>query len=249
MRRIKLKHLLDRKKIVNKIYYCIDGYLEHKWHKRQLKSGVSGKVLIFHHVSNEPLSYVTYRGGKCTIEQFTNVLNKNTEQGYNFIDIATMLDFISRKETKKFAVITFDDVPFDFYYNAYPVLKKKSIPFTLFLVSNYIGEKGYLSKDQVMELSQDSLCTIGSHTLTHPILRKTKNAKQELADSKQNLETMIGKPVQYFAYPYGRRQAVSGRIIRLAKKVGYKCAFSTLEAPITDYAAKHRFYLPRKFEM
>lgn len=124
MRRIKLKYLLDRKKIMNAIYYCIDRYLERKWHKTQSKSKVNGKVLIFHHVSNEPLSYVTYRGGKCTIEQFTNVLNKNTEQGYNFIDIATMLDFISRKETKKFAVITFDDVPFDFYYNAYPVLKK-----------------------------------------------------------------------------------------------------------------------------
>lgn len=56
---------------------------------------------------------------------------------------------------------------------------------------------------------------------------------------------MIGREVKYIAYPYGKRAAVSYESRRLAQKAGYKCAFGTIDAPISDYTSTHTYYLPR----
>ena len=59
-----------------------------------------------------------------------------------------MLSIIRNKDTKKFALITFDDIPESVFTNAYPILKKYNIPFTIFVAIKYIGEKGFISKEQ-----------------------------------------------------------------------------------------------------
>ena len=50
------------------------------------------------------------------------------------------------------------------------------------------------------------------------------------------------------AYPYGRQSSVSRKIIGQAKKAGYKCAFGTIQAPISRMSSKNIFYLPRVVE-
>jgi peptidoglycan/xylan/chitin deacetylase (PgdA/CDA1 family) len=67
-----------------------------------------------------------------------------------------------------------------------------------------LGKPGYMSTEQVKQLADEGH-TIGSHTYDH------KNAKTYTVDdwveqvqkpSKQ-LQTITGKPVEYFAYPFG----------------------------------------------
>lgn len=59
---------------------------------------------------------------------------------------------------------------------------------------------------QLKEISENPLCTLGAHTVTHPDLTKLNldELKKEIVDSKLRIENMIQKPVNHFAYPFGR---------------------------------------------
>ncbi len=80
-----------------------------------------------------------------------------------------------------------------------------------------------LNWEHIKELSQDSLCTIGSHTVTHPKLA-TLNAEKityELSQSKIILEKHLGKEVEHFCYPFGSRNDL---VLEKVGEVGYKTA-------------------------
>jgi peptidoglycan/xylan/chitin deacetylase (PgdA/CDA1 family) len=57
---------------------------------------------------------------------------------------------------------------------------------------------------QIKQLS-DCGITIGAHTVNHPILKVMSEAEQreEITQSKQQLESWLAQPVQHFAYPNG----------------------------------------------
>lgn len=63
--------------------------------------------------------------------------------------------------------MTFDDGLESVYRDALPILKKYSIPFCIFVITEKIGQSGYLSEVQLKELDQCHLCTLGAHTLSH----------------------------------------------------------------------------------
>ena len=62
-----------------------------------------------------------------------------------------------------------------------------------------------LSWEQITVLSEDPLCTIGAHTVSHASLPALSNEKirKELAEGKKKIEEKIKKPVKHFAYPFG----------------------------------------------
>lgn len=62
-----------------------------------------------------------------------------------------------------------------------------------------------LSEPHILELANSGLCTIGCHTMSHPRLSNLTKEDQyeEIAVSKQKLETLIGREVKHFAFPYG----------------------------------------------
>ena len=59
-------------------------------------------------------------------------------------------EFYNVKVNKKI-LITIDDAFLSFYNNAWPVLKKNQIPFILFTSTETIGNKGYMTMDQLKE--------------------------------------------------------------------------------------------------
>jgi peptidoglycan/xylan/chitin deacetylase (PgdA/CDA1 family) len=88
----------------------------------------------------------------------------------------------------------------------------------------------------------DNNITIGSHTLTHPRLKSIDrpSACQEIAISKIALESLTGKPVHFFAYPYGQ---YTKEIERIVKDAGYVGACSTRSGFNT--LAENRYALRR----
>ncbi|MFV8781302.1 polysaccharide deacetylase family protein [Microbulbifer sp. SA54] len=62
-----------------------------------------------------------------------------------------------------------------------------------------------LDWEKTIQLHQDPLITIGSHTLSHPRLSQmsTDKAKREIVQSKLRLEEKLGARVDHFSYPYG----------------------------------------------
>lgn len=97
------------------------------------------------------------------------------------------------------------------------------------LLSNYkfsfseLAEQLALSWEQIVEIAQDPICTIGSHTVTHsPLINlSTVELEQELNDSKATIEKHINKPVVHFAYPYG---IYNQQVAECVKRSGYKTA-------------------------
>jgi peptidoglycan/xylan/chitin deacetylase (PgdA/CDA1 family) len=61
-----------------------------------------------------------------------------------------------------------------------------------------------------------ALVTIGSHTLTHPILPATppREVETEVRDSRKQLEGGLQRPVDFFAYPNGDHDAAAEACVR-----------------------------------
>ncbi len=214
-----------------------------RWLAQRKPGQTEAVVLVYHHVTNN----CTDEYGDCGIskDSFKKAIADLKSQGYIFVSLGTCLSLIECELRQKLAVLTFDDVPSDFLDNAYPFLRSKEIPFTLFITTSYLHSHEYINEEQLKMLSSDPLCTIGAHSITHPMLRYSKDFQNEISGSKKILEEIICKPIDFFAYPYGRQSAVSNRVRECVKKYGYKAAFSTIFAPLSSVSLKNRYFLPR----
>lgn len=226
-------------------YYSELRYLLIKlyWNYKSKNSKTYGVILMFHHITDE--SVETFDTCKCKVSIFKQILENMQSDGFLFVSIESALDIINNKSNIKFAVVTFDDVPYSMYSNAYPILQALQIPFTLFITTSYLDKDGYLSKLNLKTIASNNLCTIGAHTVSHPVLNKLKNSREEMENSKKELENIIGKKIEFLAYPYGRRNTVSRKNMEQAKSIGFRCAFGAVQAPISDYTSRFLFYLPR----
>lgn len=225
------------------VYYNYLQYaLEFVYSHRCSKNGVTGKCLMFHYVTDEHIDAPSTC--VCKVSKFKKYICNLLKEGYSAVSIDEALDIIRKRDSKKFFIITFDDIPKSVYTNAYPFLKKKNIPFTCFIAVNLIGTADFINYDQLIELSKDPLCTIGSHTLNHSMLRHSKSKKKEIVDSKSKLQDMINQEVKFFAYPYGSVFAVDYKSIKFTKKA-YLCAFSTINANLNNTSSRFKWFLPR----
>lgn len=84
--------------------------------------------------------------------------------------------------------------------------------------------------DQVKEMAASGLVTVGAHTINHPVLANEEDAqcRYEIEESIKQLESILGHPVKYFAYPNGRPGFDFGeREISYLKENNITLAFST----------------------
>jgi peptidoglycan/xylan/chitin deacetylase (PgdA/CDA1 family) len=81
-----------------------------------------------------------------------------------------------------------------------------------------------LSWDEIKELANEPLITIGAHTMNHISVRQQTEQLvfEEMKSSKSEIEKHIGKEVVHFAYPFGGEFDVSKRDLQLAAKAGFK---------------------------
>ena len=213
------------------------------WKKTETSSKLNGYAIVYHYVTDEEVD--TIPSCICKVSKFEQTIQHILNEGRRIVSPNDAMRIIQSKSTEPFAIITFDDVPSSFMENAYPLLVKYKAPFTLFITSSFMAKDDYLKEKQVLELAKDPLCTIGGHTATHKKMRYNRDSFDELKESKERLENLIGKTVYCFAYPFGRQSTVSRRNIKEVKRAGYTCAFSTIDVRITDKTARHFFFLPR----
>jgi peptidoglycan/xylan/chitin deacetylase (PgdA/CDA1 family) len=109
-----------------------------------------------------------------------------------------------------------------------------------------IGPQGpMLTADMIRALSRQGV-EIGAHTVSHPILTSLADATamHEIAESKRQLEAIVGKAVRYFAYPNGKHgMDFDERHVAMARQAGFAAAFTTALGAAA--AADDRFALPR----
>ncbi|MGM7719206.1 polysaccharide deacetylase family protein [Metabacillus sp. Hm71] len=150
--------------------------------------------------------------------------------------------------------VSFDDVDISVYQNAFPILKKYDVPFTIFVIAGHVGKDlGNLklsSWEQLKEMVDSGLVTIGSHTYNmhkligeEPIFFKEdqkKNFEEDLLLSKKTIKKNLNIQVKDFAYPYG-----NGRedLAVLIHRSGYESAY--ILAPRSITADNDRFWMNR----
>ncbi len=101
--------------------------------------------------------------------------------------------------------------------------------------------------EQLSELYQSGLVSIGAHTLKHPILKNESDerATQEVNNSISDLSDLLGIEIKSFAYPNGNPALDYGdREIALLKENNVKLAFSTLNKGFCE--KDNPFSIPRR---
>ncbi len=133
-----------------------------------------------------------------------------------FEELARMLQ-AGEAPPPRAVVITIDDGYADNLEIARPLLRRRRLPATVFLVSRRLGGindwtaegavagRRLLSETEVAELEGDGI-ELGAHTRTHASLTATRGPAldEEVGGSRGDLEGLLGEPVRTFAYPYGQ---------------------------------------------
>ena len=88
----------------------------------------------------------------------------------------------------------------------------------------------FLSWEEVRELDGRGF-SIGSHTVNHPILTtlSPSGLVSELDESKSRIESELGKPCPWLAYPNGGPADFSPEVVSAVETAGYKVAFTLME--------------------
>ena len=81
--------------------------------------------------------------------------------------------------------------------------------------------------------------TVGFHTVNHDVLPSLDQQalRQAVSKGREDLATVTGTPVMYFAYPHGKADTRSEAAVRAA---GFKAAFTGVPAPIRSGVDRHR---------
>ena len=115
--------------------------------------------------------------------------------------------------------ITFDDGCETDLIAAAPVLREFDFSATFYLTAGFLGTPGYLNAGQVRELDAQGF-EIGCHSMTHPYLSDLTEPelKREIIDSKLQIESLLGHPIQHFSCPGGR---YNQRTLAMARQAGF----------------------------
>ncbi|MGA3127605.1 MAG: polysaccharide deacetylase family protein [Candidatus Korobacteraceae bacterium] len=116
-------------------------------------------------------------------------------------------------------VLTFDDGLLGHYERAFPALLERGMTATFFVNTALAGSPGYLSWDQMREMSEAGM-TFGSHGREHIDYSgmEAAKARRELSRSRAELEEGLGKAVFNFSAPYG---SLSRGLIAGARDAGF----------------------------
>jgi peptidoglycan/xylan/chitin deacetylase (PgdA/CDA1 family)/Mrp family chromosome partitioning ATPase len=155
----------------------------------------------------------------------------------------------SDAEANRLFVLTFDDGYRDLYTTAFPILAERGLPFTLYLTTHPVetgdpltgsDQAAPLTWDQVSEMLESGLMTLGAHTHRHVDLREYGPTRiaAELDRSNQLIEKRTGVHPRHFAYPWGYWSEDAEPLVR----VRYDTATLGAGPPITEETDLHRLH-------
>jgi peptidoglycan/xylan/chitin deacetylase (PgdA/CDA1 family) len=144
---------------------------------------------------------------------------------------------------RKPILITFDDGYRDAYRKASPVLERRGMRATAYVITGRISgsDPSFLTWRQLRLLERRGV-EIGSHTVSHRALTTLSDsqASAELVRSRRVLQRRLDHRVPWLAYPIG---AYDARIAGLARRAGYRLAVTTEHG--ATQSARRPLALPR----
>ena len=186
-------------------------------------------ILMYHYIRPQPSLLWDPMGFRLSVppEVFTAQLDWLSGHAYHTVNLAQVRAYFAGTAPlpSRPIVITLDDGYQDLYTTAYRILSAHSFTAVAYIVTSFVGQPGYVTRDQVLEMDRAGI-EIASHTVHHADLSHASwgNTAYELAQSKVWLEQLLGHPVLDFAYPSGKFNAQAVQAVRQA---GYDTAVTT----------------------
>ena len=190
--------------------------------KTEIQNVNYASVLMYHRFGENK-----YPTTNIKMDQFSDHIKELIKTKYNVIKIQDGLNAIQNISLVKdrSVIITIDDAYSSVFNNAWPILKKYGLPFTLFVSTDVIDNKtpGYMSWEEIRIL-RDNGVTIGSQTKSHPHMHNLSENQivKELEFSNSRFVQEIGSKPEIFAYPYGEYNL---NVVKKIKINGFKAAF------------------------
>jgi peptidoglycan/xylan/chitin deacetylase (PgdA/CDA1 family) len=154
--------------------------------------------------------------------------------------------------------ITFDDGYADNCRQALPLLLREKIPCTYFVCNEQIfGGQPFphdrasghrFAPNTIDELRQlaSAGIEIGAHTRTHCDLGRIAQPERlfdEVVQAGEELQVALGRPVRYFAFPYGQLPNLNPQVFHLAYEAGFEAVCTAYGG--VNYPGDDAFHLQR----
>ncbi len=205
-------------------------------------------VLVYHHVSEETPAVTSV-----TPAVFARHLQYLDENGFTVWPLGRILDTLQRNQAlpKNTVAITFDDAYRSVYNEAFPRLRRRGWPFTLFINTDAI-DRGYaqsLDWQQIREMVAAG-AEVGNHSRSHAHLVRRlagetdaqwrARVAEDIRHASARLETEVGIKTNLFAYPYGEYSPELQQLLREMDFLGIAQQSGAVDAG-SDFLAVPRF--------
>ena len=217
--------------------------------------GTSGIVILEYHRISDSISPEDVHS--IYPEEFHFQIEYLVTNGYKIVSLPEVVHLLSNGYNKreKIIALTFDDGHKDNIQYAYPILKKFNVKATMFVLSDYVGKKGWLDEKGNLNtekvkrgqwwdlLSWDELAEIRdhfwieAHGKSHRYMSTLAKheLREELLDPISVIKETLNIQSTVFCYPFGD---YNNEVVEQTKLLGYAGACSTHkgvnEAYITD---------------
>ena len=208
---------------------------------RALSPDNGAVVIMYHRFGEDTLPSTSVR-----LAQFEAHLDELTSGAYHVMALPEIVARLRAGETlpDRAIAITIDDGALSVYREAWPRLKARNLPVTLFIATepHDLGLPGSMSWSQLREMAADPLVTIGNHGHAHAHMAWLNDAEQQadLDKAAARFEAELGRRPALFAYPYGE---ISLALRRRVENSGFAAAFGQHSGALGEFA--DRFVLPR----
>ena len=182
-----------------------------------------------------------YPSTNIQMEVFLKQIQLIKDLNYSFIHPEDFEKNFNIPKKQKKILITVDDAFQSFYEVAWPFLKENKIPFILFVSTEPVGNRGYMTWEQIREVEKEKFAVIGHHSHSHEYLIDKSNEvfKEDIETANKIFNEKIGYVPGLFSYPFGEYSEFMRDYI--SKKFTY--AFGQHSGVID--VNKEKFQLPR----
>ena len=207
-----------------------------------------GVALLYHHVDTNTPPITSIHP-----DQFERHLQILEEEGFTVLPLKELTETsLAVADRRKLAAITFDDAYISIYQHAWPMLKQRGWPFTIFVATEPVqtGNPGYMNWAQLKELAQNR-AEIASHSHSHGHLIRRQpgedhktwllRVRRDITRARGLLREQ-GFESAAFAWPYGEYNAALLKLITDLGMVGYGQQSGAM-GPLSNPALLPRFPL------
>lgn len=193
-------------------------------------------VLFYHRVADDRPNDWT-----CRFSVFARQI-RWLKRHYDLVSLAEAQQRLRSGSNRRPAVsVTFDDGYAENCQHAIPLLLDEGVPCTYFVSTRHVLDAAPFPHDvargeplppnTIDELRQMAAAgiEIGAHTRTHCDLGQIDDAStlhNEVVVAGQELAAALGRPVRYFAFPYGQYANLNQLVFQTARLAGYEAICS-----------------------